>query len=154
MVYNLDMASKADLLGIALQPFWANIQRTEDGGCWLWTGIKTDGYGRITFGPGRMYAHRLSYLHHKGKIPDGKVLHHICNNRACVNPDHLVPVSRPDNASLMREADRHFHKLDKDSIRAIIDLYATRKYTQAELAHIFHCSQTHIGRITLTGKAS
>ena len=47
-----------------------------------------------------MTVHRISYLLHKGDIPPGMVVRHCCpggENRACVNPDHLILGSKGDN---------------------------------------------------------
>jgi hypothetical protein len=44
-----------------------------------------------------MYAHRLSYEHHVGPIPDGMVLDHLCRNKACIRPSHLDPVPQRTN---------------------------------------------------------
>jgi hypothetical protein len=70
-------------------------------GCIEWTGyIDRHGYGR--FGPGgrdggKVSAHRWSYEHNVGPIPDGFQIDHLCRNRKCVNPDHLEPVTQREN---------------------------------------------------------
>lgn len=68
-------------------------------GCWLWTKrISKNRYGLFAVGhQRRVYAHRWSYEHNRGEIPAGCDLDHLCRKRACVNPDHLEPVTRQDN---------------------------------------------------------
>lgn len=77
--------------------------------CWLWNGYKDkDGYGIFsTFVMGKAQAervHRLVYRHHKGEIPEGLVLDHLCRTRHCVNPDHLEPVTILENTQRGVEA--------------------------------------------------
>lgn len=45
----------------------------------------------------KMLAHRAAYELKFGPIPDGHVIDHLCRVRACVNPDHLEPVSNAEN---------------------------------------------------------
>jgi hypothetical protein len=67
-------------------------------GCWLWLGSHWKGYGRMrTKSQSSAKAHRVSYEHHVGPIPDGLVLDHLCRNTFCVNPDHLEPVTNDEN---------------------------------------------------------
>jgi hypothetical protein len=67
-------------------------------GCWLWTGLKASGgYGRIKIDGTHQQVHRVAYEMHIGPIPDGLQLDHLCRNKACVNPDHLEPVTQREN---------------------------------------------------------
>jgi hypothetical protein len=69
-------------------------------GCWLWIGHRfPNGYG--SFSPGgrehSIYAHRFSYQHYIGPIPEGREVAHACGNPSCVNPDHLRAMTHREN---------------------------------------------------------
>ena len=79
--------------------FWAKVHKSDDpDGCWLWAAA-TDihGYGRFWFYKKMSLAHRVAYELLKGPIPAGLQLDHLCRNPACVNPDHLEPVTSRTN---------------------------------------------------------
>lgn len=66
-------------------------------GCWGWAGcIDKRGYS-VFNKDGIKPAHRLSYLMHKGPIPDGLDVMHMCHNPSCSNPDHLELGTRREN---------------------------------------------------------
>lgn len=67
--------------------FYQYTDRTGD--CWTWTRATRSGYGVLQIDGRAVNMHRWSYEHFKGPIPDGLVVDHLCNNRICVNPDHL-----------------------------------------------------------------
>ena len=102
-------------------------------GCWLWTGCTSQsGYGNFRPSGARRNepAHRAAYRMHKGAIPQGLLLCHKCDTRACVNPDHLFPGTQKDNmddcASKGRRVDvwftgepHHSSKLTREAVELI-----------------------------------
>jgi len=76
--------------------FWDKVDKTEV--CWLWTACKDrDGYGIFYYNGTNYRAHRMAYELIVGPIPEGLTIDHLCRVRACVNPDHLEPVTQREN---------------------------------------------------------
>lgn len=69
-----------------------------EAGCWIWSmGISFYGYGQIKWKREQKPAHRASWEVLRGPIPAGLQIDHLCRNRACINPDHLEPVTQRVN---------------------------------------------------------
>jgi hypothetical protein len=71
---------------------WSKIVVVES--CWIWTGaMNGHGYGQVNIAGKSNAAHRAFYEFCRGPIPAGLHLDHLCRTPACVNPDHLEPVT-------------------------------------------------------------
>ena len=86
--------------------FLEKIQKNNTG-CWEYLGVKTKtGYGKTSYCGVSQYAHRVSYqifnnikLMNEGRISSETIcVLHKCQNRSCVNPDHLYLGTQEDNA--------------------------------------------------------
>ena len=71
-------------------------------GCWIWLGLLAKGYPvglepRENDYPIKHMMHRFMFEKHRGPIPEGKVLHHKCEVKRCINPDHLEPLTQSEH---------------------------------------------------------
>lgn len=83
--------------------FWEKVNKDAPNGCWEWTGSLRFGYGQFNIGKPQMaYSHRYSYELVHGSIPEGFHVHHRCENKLCVNPEHLEALSAKEHRQTHR----------------------------------------------------
>jgi len=93
--------------------FWEKVNIKSESECWLWNSSKDkDGYGWFSFTSTNetqkyktIQAHRYSALL-KYKNLGNNLVRHTCDNRSCVNPNHLILGSAADNSKDMTERKR------------------------------------------------
>lgn len=136
--------------------FWAKVPQKRGDGCWIWTGtLGSDGYGRFGGSAGGdVYAHRFSYLIHKGPIAKGLSVMHSCDRPACCNPAHLSLGTQKDNMADAAAKKRTTHgernrsaKLTEAQVREIPATYSRPSFGKSnayELAENYGVSHTAI----------
>lgn len=132
--------------------FWSKVAKLENG-CWEWARA----------------AHRIAWELIYGPIPPGNDHHgtcvlHRCDNRACVNPDHLRLGTQQDNIADMKRKGRASRiirpvknrargersgsaKLTYVQVEEIRERYSGGNVRQKDLATEYGVSQTLISAI-------
>jgi hypothetical protein len=140
--------------GMPLKERLALRSEPQPNGCIHFLGVKCkNGYGKIRVGGGNrspFLAHRVAYEIAKGKIPKGFYVCHKCDNRICINPDHLFIGNQTDNMQDASDKGRtargekcHASKLKASDIPFI----RSDKRTQESIAKYYGVKQSVISRI-------
>lgn len=107
-----------------IERFWGKVDKDSsplfyDGTrCWEWKAFRNPkGYGQIGIGLKIYLAHRVSYEICLGKIPDGFLVLHHCDNPCCVRPEHLWIGTPQQNTDDMIAKGRLGNKIPKQPAR-------------------------------------
>jgi len=105
--------------------FWSKIDKRF--GCWEWTGaLNRSGYGVFWSDNKAQLAHRFSYSLVNPTPPKGMEVRHKCDNKLCVNPQHLIVGTKQQNLQ-----DRNRRKRTASGVRN-----GRSKLTPAKVAQI------------------
>ena len=136
------------------QRFLEKVKQMESG-CHEWqAGQARGGYGKFQLVGKTVTAHRMAYELFVAPIPDGLCVLHRCDNRLCVNPEHLFLGDLADNIKDMDKKQRRGTKsrltyADAEQIKQML----VDRYSQETIAKKFNVNQTTISRIKL-GKST
>lgn len=107
--------------------------------CWVWQrATQGDGYGCLWYQRKYHLAHVVYYERAFGPVPKKKELHHRCENKGCVNPYHLTPVTSVEHHGY------HDRRISDDDVRAIRSMGDVPTTVIMEL---FHITRAYANRI-------
>lgn len=105
--------------------------------------LNKDGYGRRKFRGQSMGAHRAAWIETNGAIPGGLVVRHKCDNRACVNIEHLELGTQAENMMDCSVRRTFNSKLTEEDVKDIRTSSETLKF----MAEKYSVSESTISRI-------
>ncbi len=151
------MRSIPEILPSVLIRFWSKVDKQSDSECWNWIGSNDSNYGEIRINNRNYKAHRLSYCIHYNEDPGEFLVCHECNNKLCVNPNHLFLGTDSDNLQHSFDTNVRSHqgslhpkaRLLDSNIQEIRDLQGT--LSERKIARLFNVGRGTI-RAVLSGK--
>ena len=122
-------------------------------GCWEWMGSRMKGgYGRLTLNYKSLLAHRVSWMICRKENIGEKCVLHICDNRKCVNPQHLFLGTYKDNRIDAVRKGRHYRTTGENNGRSkltkeIVNIIRNSTLGATILADKFNVNRSQIYRV-------
>jgi len=146
-----------DLTKDEINRFKQKYTETNQEDCWEWQGAKyQNGYGMIALRRGKrktFSAHRISWMIANNRdIPDGMMICHKCDNRLCVNPNHLYAGTGSDNNTDTLIRKRGNRKIGENCSWAklteadVFDILNSKE-KQCKLAEKYHLDPSTVSQI-------
>jgi hypothetical protein len=129
------------------QRFEQKFEVCKETGCWNWTAcINKGGYGKVAHKFKNITSHRASYDIYNGPIPKSMHVLHKCDNRKCVNPEHLFLGTNAENVADKMQKGRHNVIPKKMTRKRLEDMYTLRAAgaTQKEIGEILGVADRNI----------
>ena len=141
-----------------LERFWAKVEKKGENDCWEWTAAKNEkGYGLIRIEGKNIKAHRVSLqIKINREIGEGLVTKHSCDNRGCVNPQHLTEGTQSENIkeayergriSVRKGSEIGNSKLTETEILEIREICKEGLLTQKEIAELYGICSRNVSHI-------
>jgi len=129
--------------------FWEKTKKKN--GCWEWLANKNKkGYGRLWVDGRNVFAHRVSWVIHRGPVIDEWHVLHRCDNPSCVNPKHLFLGTLADNiidrCRKGRSALGERNGNSKLTIKQVLEIRSSNKSIK-QIARKFKIDKTQVRNI-------
>jgi hypothetical protein len=118
---------------------------------------RPDGYYRVIYKSKRYYLHRLILADKLNKdYADINITRHTCNNKSCINPDHLVEGNRVENSldSISIRKNVFLNKeivleIKKDLLNTNLDIRGSKKEFDKKWASKLSVSEAAISNVRI-----
>ena len=124
-----------------MERFWNKVNKLGFNDCWNWIGgSRGMGYGAFKINNKVIDSHRMSWILKNGEIEKGLYVLHTCDNRKCINPNHLFLGTHSDNMKDCANKKRLYSQsnVGKKKLSEIKKLKYSRKIINKENT-IFNC---------------
>lgn len=141
---------------LAERKLLSGISKNPESGCWEWIGRREQytGYARVKLKGKKISIHRLAYELWKGPIPEGLFVCHSCDNRICINPEHLWLGTHQDNMDDMVKKGRQYTPKGDENGARLYPERLSRGHLHSEIMkRVAARGQLH-GLVKHPGKAS